>query len=167
MRYVTVAENKGTHIPKGEKHHCRLFRMLPGTAWKVDPYGKHEVVEVSEEQVKKSIYGYCTMHFDGREMAIFNIGEQEYLQPTAEHEKATDRRLGSKRKIRKLKKPRRDAPGVAPQAINAENEGPEPQEDREEKRATKRARRLDLGATEEAPRARKGRRTGPRGGLSL
>src|SRR5512133_1044058 len=97
--------------------------MSPGTAWKIDVYGKHEVVEIDEATAKKSIYTYCTAHFDGREMAIFDVGGQEYRQPTEDDPKATERRLGSKRKIRKLKKQRREAPGVA-RAVSWENDGP-------------------------------------------
>lgn len=160
MRKTTVAENLGEHTPKGCDHKCRRFKMQPGTAWRLDVYGKHEVVQVDELIIRKATYDYCTKHFDGREMAIFNLGDTEYLQPVEEDPRATDARLGSKRKIRKLRKPKRDAPGVAKQAINWENEGPAPKEDPAE-RKTRRAKEAV------PPGERSYRRAGPRGGLTL
>ena len=162
MRSVTVAEALSDHTPKGCDHKCRRFKMLPGTAWRMDMYGKHEVVEISEAEAKKSVYTYCTAHYDGREMAIFDVGGHEHRQPTEEHAKATDSRLGSKRKIRKAKPPKREAPGVAPRAISWENDGAAPKEDPAERA---RARREMKIAEPSGDRPR--RRAGPRGGLSL
>lgn len=127
MRYVTVAEVREIKKP-GKKdgwYEHAVYRMMPGTAWKIDPYGSHQVVEVDEDlckKIAKEDTGYCHAHFDGRNMVIFKVGEDEYMQPTADDPRATENRLGSKRAKRKARKPRRDAPGVAPQAISWEND---------------------------------------------
>jgi hypothetical protein len=161
MRSVTVAEALSDHVPKGCTHKCRRYKLQPGTAWKMDVYGKHEVVKIDEATAKKAEYTYCTAHFDGREMAIFDVGGTEHRQPTEENDKATDNRLGSKRKIRKLKKQRKEAPGVA-KAISWENDGAEPKEDPKERALSRRSKLHD-----EQPEGKSYRRAGPRKALVL
>lgn len=160
MRKITVAEHKGEHKPKGCDHKCNLYVMRAGTAWKLDVYGNHQVVEILEGHAEQAEYTYCLMYFDGRQMAVFKIGEDEYLQPIAENPRATDDRLGSKRKKRKQKAPRRDAPGVAPQAISWENDD----EPRSKRDHTPRRSTLSVEPGEVRQRRRK---SGPRGGLNL
>lgn len=125
MRKITVAKlHKTIKLPT---HSYEVYAMQPGTAWKIDVYGQHTVVEVDEALCKKADHvDGCVMQFDGRQMAIFKVGEQEYVQPMIEDSRATDDRLGKKRKIRKRKAsaPRRDAPGVAPQAVAADEPAP-------------------------------------------
>ncbi len=137
MRKITIAVQKPDHVPKGSQFKCRVFVPQPGTAWKLDVYGNHTVVEIDEETAKKAKYDYATMHFDGRDMAIFKIDDEEYLQPTEDDPRATEDRLGSKRKKRRVVAPRKEAPGVAPKAISWENDAPEPKETAQERRKAK------------------------------
>jgi hypothetical protein len=116
MRAVTVCQEMGEIVPKGYKHKCMLRKMMPGTAWKLDRYGHHEVKEVGPGFVQKAEYDFCTMNFDGRPMALFMIDGEEYLQPLTDDPRAREDRLGSKRKLRKKKLIKHDAPGVAPEA---------------------------------------------------
>lgn len=125
MRKVTICKVKEVRKPgkKDDWYEHTVYRMQPGTAWRIDPYGQHEVVEVSEDLCKKS-EGWCSMQFDGRNVITFEVDDKQYAQPTVEDSRATEDRLGKKRKIRKRKEqaPRREAPGVAPPAAGA----PEP-----------------------------------------
>jgi hypothetical protein len=161
MRKITICTlHKTVKLPT---HSYQIYRMQPGTAWKLDAYGKHEVVEVDEALCKKADHeDGCTMHFDGRGMMIFKVGEQEYLQPTEENDKATDDRLGKKRKIRKLRKPRREAPGVAPEAEGSYMLTVAPDSDQVRKeRKPRRGTALPPGEFKPY------RRAGPRRGLTL
>lgn len=162
MRKVTIAKFKCHRKPKpkDEWFEHDVWTMQPGTAWRYDQYGNHEVVEVGESTCRKA-EGWSTIHFDGRTMIAFEPVEGvSYLQPKEEDSRATEDRLGKKRKKRKLRAPRREAPGVAPASINWENDGPEPNEDSDRK-----SRRQSKAPPEGGTRPY--RRAGPRGGLKL
>jgi hypothetical protein len=155
LRKITICEDLGEKKVPGSDHSRKTsdYRMVPGTAWKTDDAtGTHSVVEVSKEICAKAKHTWCSRFVDGRTVIMFSYEGQEYCQPATEDERAREVRLGSTRKVRKLKAPRRQAPGVAEAAAGE----PEPE------RRQRKVRSLE----DAAPAKRRGR-SGPRGGMTL
>lgn len=111
MRQVTVAESLGLRDVPGAHHKSTAYRLVAGTVWKIDDEKRdHLVIQVDEKVAKAAKYTWTLRWIDGRSVAVFEVGGVELAQPVAEDPKARDRRLGSTR----LRRQRRDAPGVAP-----------------------------------------------------
>jgi hypothetical protein len=167
MRIVTVCQNDGPRKVSGADHDRKIdhWTMLPGTAWKLDDERReHSVVPITKAQAGAARYDWQSRHIDGRTVAIFLLDGAEHGQPMSADPRARESRLGSSRKVRQ---PRRQAPGVAPEAPAAE---PAPArsravpDDGEAEAGPARGRRPS--ALVEGPRSHR-KRGGPRGGLRL
>jgi hypothetical protein len=131
------------------------YRLSPGTAWKINDDTKdNHVVEVGKEICAKAKHTWKARWIDGRTVVVFDVDGQEYAQPATEDDRAREVRLGSTRKVRKLRAPRRAAPGVVQEAAGE----PEPEPEK---------RRRKVRSLEDAAPAKRRGRSGPRGAMVL
>ncbi len=127
MRFVTVAENLGPAKVPGADHSHKFdkYGMLPGTAWKLDETGERTLVRIDKALAEAARYDWMIANIDGRNVAEFLAGGLRFAQPIHDDPKAKDTRLGSSR-LRKLRKPKHEAPGVAPEVPTSDDPEPAP-----------------------------------------
>lgn len=87
-RYITPATDKGEHkVPEG--HKCTLWALTPGRAVHIDDENRsYATVEVDAIICKRAKYDYRLRFIDGRTMAVFTDGKEEWAQPTQEDPEA-------------------------------------------------------------------------------
>ncbi len=103
MRKVTLCESTGkSYKPKAAgEYPCPIFKLMPGTAWRMDDDTlAHEVVPVTEKITKEAAYLFTVRHHDGRSLHEFKHGDTIYAQPETEDRKATDAGRGRRREVR-------------------------------------------------------------------